>query len=144
VNELTASQRAALENVLATVIEDIGVDVFLTRPLVLPDETHFPDHFAASCWGVAGLLARLLRYAGLENAHVHVDDDALVHAETGPKDGGNSHSQRHCVRPASRNRRAVNDIGCVDVPTRRTNAPVVEVTWRCKDFPPVWNRREAA
>jgi hypothetical protein len=33
-------------------------------------------------------LARLLRYAGLENAHVHVDDDALVHAETGPKDGG--------------------------------------------------------
>ena len=64
-------EREWLWAALQTLIEARGEEQFLTAPIVLPTDEHFPDRWTPDEDGVARLAKRLLGYAGL--GHLGVD-----------------------------------------------------------------------
>src|SRR5688500_6381698 len=77
--KLGEDEERALIDALAGVIQQVGVERFLTRPIVMPDERHFPDAWEHTPLGVARLFRRMLRFAGLPHAHkIIATSDALV------------------------------------------------------------------
>jgi hypothetical protein len=66
-------QREWLWSALEALIERRGEDTFLKAPLVIPDDTFFPDRFTPDADGIAGLARRLLGYAGLSHLDVSVE-----------------------------------------------------------------------
>lgn len=75
---LAPDEQVAVLDALTQVIRDLGVERVLTRPVVLPDERHFPDPWDGSALGVARLLRRLMRFAHLELCPIIVSTEALV------------------------------------------------------------------
>ncbi|MCC7073714.1 MAG: hypothetical protein IT383_20555 [Deltaproteobacteria bacterium] len=75
---LSVDEQAAVLDALARVIRELGVERVLTRPVVLPDERHFPDPWDGSALGVARLLRRLMRFAHTELCPLLVSSEALV------------------------------------------------------------------
>jgi hypothetical protein len=65
-------EREWLWTALETLIETRGPARFLTSPIVLPDDTHFPDRWSPDEHGVARVARRLLGYAGLDHLAVDV------------------------------------------------------------------------
>ncbi len=65
-----------LLDLLAGVIAEHGADGFLRHGVELlePSERFFPDRWEWSLVGVARLLQRLLRYAGLEDWRLQIED----------------------------------------------------------------------
>jgi len=66
-------EREWLWAALATLIEARGEDAFLRSPIVLPDDSSFPDRWTPDEHGVARLARRLLAYAGLGHLEVDVE-----------------------------------------------------------------------
>ncbi|HLL22549.1 MAG TPA: hypothetical protein VK427_10475 [Kofleriaceae bacterium] len=64
-------EREWLWAALETLIKARGEPIFLTAPILLPIDAHFPDRWTPDEHGVARLASRLLGYAGL--AHLGVD-----------------------------------------------------------------------
>ena len=64
-------EREWLWAALQTLVEARGETTFLTAPILLPDDKHFPDRWTPDEAGVARLAKRLLDYAGL--GHLNVD-----------------------------------------------------------------------
>ena len=53
--------KAELLDALGRAIVALGVEVFLTRPVILPNETHFPDTWEPTALGVARIIRRMMR-----------------------------------------------------------------------------------
>lgn len=73
----TPLEREWLWAALQTLIDTRGEATFLTAPLLVPDDTCFPDRWTPDAAGVARLARRLLAYAGLG----HLDVDVEVFTE---------------------------------------------------------------
>jgi hypothetical protein len=70
-------EREWLWAALQTLVDARGEQTFLTAPILLPDEAHFPDRWTPDADGVARLARRLLGYANLG----HLDVDVEVFTE---------------------------------------------------------------
>lgn len=66
-------EREWLWAALQTLIESRGEAPFLTAPIILPNDTYFPDRWAPDKRGVGRLAKRLLGYAGLGQLDVEVE-----------------------------------------------------------------------
>lgn len=75
---LSEEERTAVLQALAEVVREVGVERVLTRPVVLPDERHFPDGWDGSLRGVARLLRRLMRFAQMDLCPLLVSPRELV------------------------------------------------------------------
>jgi hypothetical protein len=65
--------REWLAAALETLIAARGEETFLTAPLLLPDDSWFPDRWSPDASGVARLAKRLLAYAGLGELAVSIE-----------------------------------------------------------------------
>jgi hypothetical protein len=78
----TESERDALLAALGRLLDRAGPDRFLTGPIFLPCDEHFPEPFRASRRGVRRLVQRLLAYVGLSmDANVDIFDSFDPHDE---------------------------------------------------------------
>lgn len=65
-------EREWLWAALQTLVEARGEEPFLRSPILMPDDTFFPDRWSADEHGVGRLAKRLLGYAGLDHLDVEV------------------------------------------------------------------------
>lgn len=66
-------EREWLWSALEAVIQRRGEETFLKAPLVIPDDSFFPDRFTPDADGISTLARRLLGYAGLSHLDVSVE-----------------------------------------------------------------------
>ena len=85
-----ADEREHLLEALAEIVEQRGFETLVRAPILLPQETFFPDPWSADASGVYRLARRLLTYAGLPDLDASVEvfsegdvpqDDPLVRSE---------------------------------------------------------------
>jgi len=65
--------REWLAAALETLIASRGEETFVSSPLLLPDDSFFPDRWTPDAAGVAALAKRLLGYAGLAHLDVSIE-----------------------------------------------------------------------